>query len=226
MISPRTASIRIGGYVNLDLTMSQSVRLNMMNIDVKHSGVLKMDKTSLGPRPYMATMPVVLVGSNVNGKPNFMTVAWTEVACMEPPMIAIAINKARYTEKGIIENRTFSVNIPSAKNAVAMDHCGMVSGSKVDKSVFFESFYGKLKTAPLISDFPVNIECELRHTLELGSHNLHVGEIVDIHVANECLTAGAPDTSKIDPIVFSGQNYCHIGETIGKAFSIGKGFMK
>lgn len=54
------------------------------------------------------------------------------------------------------------------------DYCGVVSGSRVDKSAVFETPSGKLK-APLISDFPINIECELRHTLELGSHNLHVG---------------------------------------------------
>ena len=182
-----------------------------------------MDKISYGPKPFMTPMPAVLVGANVGGKPNYMAVAWVGVACMDPPMIAIAINKMRHTEKGIFENKTFSVNIPAAKNAVELDYCGMVSGSKIDKSKIFDTFYGKLKTAPLICDFPVNIECELRNTLELGSHNLHVGEIIDIHVANECMTAGVPDTKKIDPIVLSGQNYWHIGELIGKGFSIGKG---
>ena len=185
-----------------------------------------MNKISLGPKPYTTTMPAVLVGANVEGKPNYMTVAWTGVACMEPPMIAIAINKMRYTEKGIIENKTFSVNIPAAKNSLELDYCGTVSGSKVDKSTVFESFYGKLKTAPLISEFPINIECELRHTLELGSHNLHVGEVIDVHVANECMTEGVPDINKIDPIVYTGQNYCHIGEIVGKSFSIGKGYKK
>ena len=78
----------------------------------------------------------------------------------------------------------------------------------------------------MIAEFPVNIECELRHSLELGSHDLHVGEIVDVHVAKDCLTEGAPDLEKIDPMVFAGQNYSHIGELVGKAFSIGKGYKK
>jgi flavin reductase (DIM6/NTAB) family NADH-FMN oxidoreductase RutF len=185
-----------------------------------------MDKTSLGPRPYMTIMPAVLVGSNVGGRPNYMTVAWTGMACMDPPMIAIAINKIRYTEKGIQENKTFSINIPAGRNALEVDHCGIVSGNKADKSKVFESFYGKLKTAPLISEFPINIECELRQTLELGSHNFHVGEIMDVHVANECMTDGSPDIEKIDPILYAGQNYCHVGEIVGRAFSIGKGYKK
>jgi flavin reductase (DIM6/NTAB) family NADH-FMN oxidoreductase RutF len=185
-----------------------------------------MDKVSVGPRPYMAAMPAVLVGANVQGMPNYMTVAWAGVACMNPPMIAVAINKVRHTEKGILENKTFSVNVPAAKNSMETDYCGLVSGSKVDKSAVFDTFYGKLKTAPLIKEFPVNMECELRHTLELGSHNLHVGEIIDVHVAQDCLTGGSPDPKKVDPMVFSGSDYCHIGEVISKAFSVGKGYKK
>ena len=186
-----------------------------------------MDKVSLGAWPYLTTpMPAVIIGTNVKGKPNFMTAAWVGVACMDPPMVSVAIGKGRHTEKGILENKAFSINIPSAKNAVEMDYCGMVSGSKVDKSAVFKTFHGKLKTAPLISDFPVNIECELRHTLELGSHNLHVGEIIDVHVAKDCITGEYPDIRKIDPIVFSYTDYFHIGEAIGKAFSVGKGFRK
>ena len=183
-----------------------------------------MDKISIGPRPFLMPMPAVLIGANVGGKPNYMAVAWAGVACMDPPMIAIAINKIRHTEKGILENKTFSVNIPSASNAVELDYCGITSGSKVDKSTVFESFYGKLKTAPLIKDFPVNIECKLRNTLELGSHNLHVGEIIDIHAAKESMTGEVLDPSKIDPIVFASQTYYHIGGIVGKAFSIGKGY--
>jgi flavin reductase (DIM6/NTAB) family NADH-FMN oxidoreductase RutF len=174
----------------------------------------------------MATMPAVLVGANVGGRPNYMTVAWAGVACMNPPMIAIAINKARQTEKGIVENGTFSVNIPSSEFSVETDYCGLVSGSKVDKSEVFKTFYGQLKTAPLISEFPVNIECQLRHTIELGSHNLHVGEVVDVHVDEDCLTKGVPDTRKIDPMVYSNNEYCRIGEMVSKAFSVGRDYRK
>ena len=35
-------------------------------------------------------MPALLVGANVNDKPNFMTVAWGGIANSEPPMISVA----------------------------------------------------------------------------------------------------------------------------------------
>jgi flavin reductase (DIM6/NTAB) family NADH-FMN oxidoreductase RutF len=185
-----------------------------------------MDKVSFAFKPHMTVMPAVLVGANVGGKPNYMTVAWTGVACMDPPMISIAVNKMRHTEKGIIENGTFSVNIPSTKNVVEMDYCGITSGSRVDKDLIFETFYGKLGTAPLIGEFPVNIECELRHTLELGSHNLHVGEVVDVLMSKDCIIDGKLDPKRIDPIIYSGYNYYRLGEVVGKAYSSGKGYKK
>jgi flavin reductase (DIM6/NTAB) family NADH-FMN oxidoreductase RutF len=103
-----------------------------------------LDKITLGPMPYMSVMPTLLVGANVKGKPNYMTAAWATVACMAPPMVCVALNKARYTVKGIEENKTFSLNVPSAKHVVETDHCGLVSGTLEDKSKVFESFYGKL----------------------------------------------------------------------------------
>ena len=118
------------------------------------------------------------------------------------------------------------MNFPSAKNATETDYCGIVSGGKVDKSKIFDTYYGKVRTAPLIREFPINMECELRHTLELGSHNLHVGEVMDVHVSEDCLTGGNPDNSKIDPMIFSGSDYCHIGAVISKAFSVGKEYDK
>ena len=89
-----------------------------------------MEKITLGPMPYMSVMPTLLVGANVNGKANYMTAAWATIASMAPPMVCVALNKTRYTAKGIEENKTFSLNVPSAKQVVETDHCGLVSGTR------------------------------------------------------------------------------------------------
>ena len=108
-----------------------------------------MDKITLGPMPYMSVMPTLLVGANVKGKPNYMTAAWATVACMAPPMVCVALNKTRFTVKGIEENRTFSLNVPSAQHVIEADHCGLVSGAQQDKSKVFASFYGDRKSTRL-----------------------------------------------------------------------------
>jgi len=185
-----------------------------------------MAKVTIGPMPYMSVMPTVLVGANVKGKPNYMTAAWATVACMAPPMICVAINRVRYTAKGIEENKTFSLNIPSTRQLVETDHCGLVSGAQADKSTVFRSIYGKLKTAPLAEECPVNIECRLFESVDCGSHLLYIGEVVEIHADAACLTDGKPDIAKINPIIYAQGTYFGVGKEVGKAFSAGKTYYK
>jgi flavin reductase (DIM6/NTAB) family NADH-FMN oxidoreductase RutF len=185
-----------------------------------------MEKIKLGPMPYMSVMPTLLVGANIKGKPNYMTAAWATVACMAPPMVCVAINKMRYSAKGIEENKTFSLNVPSAHQVIETDHCGLVSGAHDDKSGVFRSFYGKLKTAPMAEECPVNIECRLFKAVDCGSHQVYIGEVVEIHADTSCVTEGKPDIAKINPIVYAQASYFDVGNQVGKAFSAGKNYQK
>lgn len=186
-----------------------------------------MGKILMGPQALLYPMPALLVGANVDGKPNFMAVAWGGIANGEPPMLSIAIRHQRYTLKGIKQNMTFSVNVPSIDLVKEVDYCGIVSGSKVNKAeaCHFRVSYGKLGNAPLIEQCPVNLECEVVHVLDLGSHSLVIGRIEETHVSESCLTDGRPDVSKIKPLTFitaPAIQYGSFGNIVAKAFSIGK----
>jgi flavin reductase (DIM6/NTAB) family NADH-FMN oxidoreductase RutF len=185
-----------------------------------------MSKITLGPMPYISVMPTVLVGANVKGKANYMTAAWASVACMMPPMVCVAVNKTRYTAKGIGENKTFSLNIPSAQQVIETDHCGIVSGSRESKSGVFRSFYGRVRTAPMAEECPVNIECTLFKSVDCGSHLLHIGEVEEIHADTSCVTDGKPDITKIHPIVYAQAAYWEFGKQIDRAFSAGRNYQK
>ncbi|BBO80112.1 flavodoxin [Desulfosarcina ovata subsp. sediminis] len=181
-------------------------------------------KFCLGPEALLFPTPSVLVGTVVDGRPNFMTAAWCGIASSKPPAISVAVRGERHTLKGILANGEFSINVPAAGMAADVDFCGIYSGRKVDKSTVFELFNGDLANAPLVADCPVNLECRLRHTLDLGAHTLVVGEVIQTHVTESCLTDGKPDAVKIDPLVYSPGSgyYQRLGEIVGKAFSIGK----
>jgi flavin reductase (DIM6/NTAB) family NADH-FMN oxidoreductase RutF len=169
-------------------------------------------------------MPTVLVGANVGGKPNYMTAAWCGMACMAPPMIAVAINHARHTLKGIEENKTFSINVPSTKQVVETDYCGIVTGTRADKSKVFENFYGKLKTAPMANECSVSLECKLFNTMDCGSHVLVVGEIIETYASKEVTTGDSPDVKKVDPVIYANGKYYKIGDFLTDAFSAGKAY--
>ncbi|MFC1949754.1 flavin reductase family protein [Chloroflexota bacterium] len=186
-----------------------------------------MAKVTTESKTLIYPMPTLLIGANVGDQPNFMTAAWSGIVSSVPPMITVGIRPDRHTLKGILQNLTFSVNVPSVDQVREMDYCGIVSGTKTNKAkdCRFILFYGKLHTAPMIEQCPVNLECIVVHTLELGSHTLIVGRIEETYISDDCLTSGEPDVEKIRPLTFVSQRgpvYLTHGEFVAKAFNIGR----
>ena len=185
-----------------------------------------MAKIKMGPGTTLYPTPTTLVGAVVDGKPNFLAIAWCGVVSSNPPMLSVSLQPRRYTLKGIEEHGVFSINIPSASQVREADYCGIRSGKDVDKVDVcgFEVFYGTLDKAPLISQCPINIECRVEQTLDLGMHQLIIGRVEETHISDDCITDGQLDVRKIDPIIFApgaDSHYYAFGEDIGKAFRIG-----
>ena len=183
-----------------------------------------MKKKTFGPTTLLYPMPAVLVGATINDKPNFMTAAWCGIIAFEPPALTVGIRPDRFTYEGVEKHKVFSVNVPSVNLVEKVDWCGIYSGKAKDKAGVFSVFYGRLKHAPLIEECPVNLECTVRHSLDVGSHTLYVGEIVETHISEDCLTDGKADPEKIDPLIFSlpDRNYRRMGDKVAKAFQVGK----
>ena len=186
-----------------------------------------MEKQQI-PNHFFIPMPVVLVGTQVKGKANFMAVGWIARVNYTPPMIACGLAKNHYTNEGIAEKKTFSVNIPSSSLLEKTDYCGLVSGAKADKSNVFEVFYGSLKTAPMIRECPVTLECRLVQTVDLPTHNLHIGEIAGVYADGRVIRDGKPDFPAIDPLFLTmpDNRYWTLGKHAGDAWSAGKKLMK
>jgi flavin reductase (DIM6/NTAB) family NADH-FMN oxidoreductase RutF len=190
-----------------------------------------MTKREFGPQPWIFPNPTVLLGTVYEGKVDFAPFAWCGIAGGEPPVVTVGVRHQRHTLKGIMQNRTFSVNIPGTDLLAKTDYCGMVSGAQADKAkeCGFKVFFGTLATAPLIEQCPVNLECEVMHLLNIGLHMLVVGKVVQSHVTEDCLTNDQPDILKIQPFVYSRgptARYNAIGEVIGQAYDAGKALKK
>jgi flavin reductase (DIM6/NTAB) family NADH-FMN oxidoreductase RutF len=177
---------------------------------------------------FFIPMPVVLVGTQVNGKDNFITVGWCARANANPPMIVCGIGNHHYTPKGIAETKTFSVNIPSSALLEKTDYCGIVSGEKTDKSGIFDVFYGSLKTAPMIKECPVSLECRLVKTVPLPTNTLFIGEITGAYADGRVMKDKKPDFPEIDPLFLTmpDNRYWTLGKYAGDAWSAGKKLIK
>ena len=183
-----------------------------------------MAKRHIGSSFNIYPMPVVIAGAVTDGRPNFMTVAWLTKLSYSPPLIGLCMARKQHTAKGIQQTGEFSVSIPSVRQAVLVDYCGLVSGREEDKAAQVEIFEGALTSAPMVRQCPLTMECRLSQTVELPSGFFFIGEVINVYASESVLTDGAVDVVKLRPIVLTmpSASYWDLGEVVGKAWEIGK----
>jgi flavin reductase (DIM6/NTAB) family NADH-FMN oxidoreductase RutF len=185
-------------------------------------------KRSIGANSLIYPNPVMVVGTyDINGNPNLITLAWGGIACSEPPAVSIAVRPSRYSHEALLRTRAFTVNIPSVLHAPQADYCGIVSGSKADKfaTCGLTPVHGEVVDAPYVAEFPYAMECEVIHTLELGSHTLFIGAVKNVLVDEQLIDAdGALNWEGAKLLTFdsAAQAYRAPGEAVAPAFKVGK----
>jgi flavin reductase (DIM6/NTAB) family NADH-FMN oxidoreductase RutF len=185
-----------------------------------------MNKVELAPQDLTPARLIFIVGANVDGKPNFMNVGGGGSVSFNPPMVALPIQPHRYTLKGILENKTLTVNIPLVDLVKEADYTGIISGTQADKAgdCGFEVFYGKLKTAPMIAECPLNMECTLMHVLSSSSHAIVIGRIEASYVSGEYVKDGKLSLGNMNPLLWmpARGDYVGVGPTVGRVRAAGK----
>jgi flavin reductase (DIM6/NTAB) family NADH-FMN oxidoreductase RutF len=185
-------------------------------------------KTSVGAKTILYPTPVLIVGTyDEEGNPNGMTAAWGGICCSKPPCIYVSLRKATYSYGNIVARKAFTVSVPSQEHVVEADYFGMVSGRDGDKfaATGLTPVRSELVDAPYVAEFPLVLECRLLHTLEIGLHTEFVGEVLDVKADESVLDEkGAPDISRIQPLIFAPGNraYYGVGDLVAQAFSIGR----
>jgi flavin reductase (DIM6/NTAB) family NADH-FMN oxidoreductase RutF len=178
-------------------------------------------KQSWKPGNVLYPAPTVLVscGGTQEWKPNLITIAWAGNVCSDPPMLSISVRPGRYSYEIIRTTREFVVNIPSLRQARAVDWCGVVSGRDVDK------FSGAGLTpapalkvhAPIVLECPLNIECRVLQSLELGSHTMFVAQVVAVQVSADLVDGkGVLRLEKCGLLAFAHGQYFALGRRIGR----------
>lgn len=187
-----------------------------------------MEKVNLGNQVYVLPMAQTILGSHVNGRPNFMALAWVSRVNFNPPMLGVGVNKRNQTHDAILDNGEFSVSFPSLDMVQETDYTGLVSGKRVDKSGLFGAFYGELKAAPMIVQCPLTLECRLVQPVELPSNTFFIGEIVAAYSEERFLSEGVPDIQKIRPFLLTmpDNRYWSVGDCVGRAWHDGKALLK
>jgi flavin reductase (DIM6/NTAB) family NADH-FMN oxidoreductase RutF len=153
-------------------------------------------------------VPVVLITSkNKSGATNVFTVGWIGTACTKPPVISVAIRPERLSYEYIKESGEFTVNLPPKTLVKAVDYCGVRSGrtnNKIDE-MGFSLTDGISVSSPIIEQCPVALECKVISITALGTHDLFLAEILNVHVDENLID----ENGKIHYEKANLISYCH-----------------
>ncbi len=179
-------------------------------------------KKNIGSVLALYPMPVVVVGTMINQKPNWLLVA--HVGIIGHNQIMISCAKQHYTNKGILESGVVSINLVNEGMLSEADYVGSVSGSKTDKSEVFSYLVGNLG-APMIEAAPITMECEVIDTYDSEGFDNFILKINGTYAEPDMLGSnGKIDYMKIKPVLFDMPNYEYIqtGEVIGRCLELDK----
>lgn len=178
-----------------------------------------MAKQVWKPSTMLNPVPVVMVScADKEGKPNIITLAWAGTVNSDPPMVSISVRKERYSFDLIKEKGEFVINLPTKKLVFATDFCGVKSGRDIDK---FETMSLTPEAAskvgvPIIKECPLNLECVVKQSIELGSHVMFLAEVVATNVEESLLDEnGKLDLNRAELICYSHGEYFPLGKPLG-----------
>ncbi len=178
-----------------------------------------MAKVTLERSAFLSPVPVVLLSCvGLDGPPNIMAVSWVSVAASAPAMVSVSIRSERQSYALIQQTGEFVLNIPPASLVRAVDFCGTVSGEAVEKfaRTNLTPVPGLKVRPPLIKECPVNLECVVRQSIPLGSHDLFLAEVVAVHADAEVLEDEIIVLGRVAPLVYDpfGGDYWTLKEVV------------
>ena len=188
-------------------------------------------RKDLGKQPAVFPMPVLMVTAyDENGTVQVMNAAWGMICGMDK--IALFIDEDHATTKAIRKTRAFTVSLADRDHMDAADYYGIATGNKMPDK-FARSGYHAEKSrhvnAPIITEFPVALECELAEITETENIHAVVGTIVNVSADEKVLSDnGKVDPLKLNALIFDQfqSGYYVATEKVGQAWNAGKDMMK
>ena len=165
-------------------------------------------------------LPAVMVSCGASEEEyNIITAAWTGTICSEPAMCYVSIRPQRHSYDIIKRTGEFVINLTTEALAEATDWCGVRSGrdfNKFDYCSLTPEPCAVVK-APSIGEAPISIECRVKQIIPLGSHDMFIGEVVNVLVDEQYLDAetGKLDVEKMRLLTYAHGGYFTLGEKIG-----------
>jgi len=123
-----------------------------------------------------------LVGTRAGTERNGMTTSWVTQVSMEPVLVAISVDSTAVTNRLIRDGGSFSVNLWDRNDTTVFRR---FSKPAVDDGATLNGYQVREGTTgvPIFEDAVGWIECSVNQTIDVGTHDLFLGEVVDVGIS-------------------------------------------
>ena len=188
-------------------------------------------RKNLGKQPALFPMPVLMVAAyDENGTVGVMNAAWGMISGHDK--IALFIDEEHKTTKNIKATKAFTVSLADRAHMDVADFYGIATGNQMPDK-FKKSGYHEEKSsyvnAPIITEFPVALECELAEIVQTENLYAVVGTIINVSADEKVISEnGKIDPLKLNALIFDQfqAGYYVATEKVGQAWDAGKEIMK
>jgi len=129
---------------------------------------------------------LALVGSRAGEERNGMTTSWITQLSMAPVLIGVGVDNKAVTRRLIAEGGSFTVNLWDAEDTrVFVKFSKPATYDAGPRTLNGRPVRDGATGAPIFEEAIAWLDCEVRHTHDLGSHTLFIGELVDAGINDD-----------------------------------------
>lgn len=139
---------------------------------------MSLDDQLLNTVTWKIPNALALVGSRAGDERNAMTTSWITQLSMEPVLVGIGVDNSAVTHRLITDGGSFTVNLWNADDTkvfVKFSKPAVYEDGTLNGRAVREATTG----APIFEDAVAWMDCTVRQAIDLGTHTLFIGEVVD-----------------------------------------------
>ena len=155
-----------------------------------------MDPELLNKVTWKIPNALALIGSASGDEWNGMTASWITQLSMEPVLVGVGVDNKAVTHRLISEGGAFSVNLWSAEDTRVFVKFSKPA-EREENTLNSRPVRPGRTGVPVFEEAVAWMECEVRQALDMGTHTLFVGEVVEAGVNDDEQRAAAMSDTRM-----------------------------
>src|SRR5688500_11584419 len=139
---------------------------------------------------------LALVGSKAGDERNAMTASWITQLAQEPVLIGVGVDVEAVTHRLIADGGSFTINLWDAEDTKVFVKFSKPATDEGD-TLNGRAVRAATTGAPVFDEAIAWMDCVVRHRLDLGTHTLFVGEVVDAAIRDDAARSAAMSDTRM-----------------------------